>query len=663
MKTATVLLTVLSLGGLAVAQAPRPQAPAAGTGLILGQIVDAGTGKGVSGAIVTLGSSIPVPSQIGELVEIGVTPAATGRRVLTSADGRFLFRDLPKGRYALSATAPGFAPSTFGQGRPIGPGQAIELDDAQRLGGVTLRAWKFGSISGTVLDERGEAAVGVAVSCLKRVIAGGQPRFSTQGTTNANTDDRGIFRSANLVPGDYICGTSTTSATVPLSALEVSDSGQTGSPSNSEAYRMMQASGGRGDASGYHVGDFVVRVSPPPAAGSRMMTYLTQYYPAALTTKDASIVTLKSGEERSGVDLQLRLVPAVRLSGRVAGPSGPAAFLGLVLFPATAADLVSDSTAESARTISDATGSFTFAGIAPGQYVIKARMFPRPQSSGGAATGSTVDGAPVAPVDITQLPAGSGTMGRGGPPPPPPPAEPTLWATVPITVGDTDVSGIALTLRTGIRVSGRVEFTGARPQPSADAIQRMTIRMQTAEGRTSSPIAAEGRAAADLTFRTAGYTAGHYVASVLNTTVPTGWTLRSVTYNGKDISVDPVELADDDITGVVMTFTDQTTELSGTVTTSAGAPDPTSEVIVFPADSLAWKDVGVVARRWRSERVTKAGAFAMTGLPPGEYFVAAVAIDAPGDPRDPKVLQALMPTATRVTLGDGEKKAIAVRRR
>jgi hypothetical protein len=266
-------------------------------------------------------------------------------------------------------------------------------------------------------------------------------------------------------------------------------------------------------------------------------------------------------------------------------------------------------------------------------------------------------------VDITQLPAGSGTMGRGGPPPPPPPPDPTLWATLPISVGDADVSGVALTLRTGVKVTGRVEFTGTHPQPSADAVQRMTIRMQSAEGRTSSPIAAEGRAAADLTFRTAGYTAGRYVASVIDTTVPAGWTLRSVTYNGKDISVDPVELVDSDITGVVMTFTDQTTELSGTVTTSANAPDAGSEVIVFPADSLAWKDVGVVARRWRDGRVAKTGTFAIAGLPPGEYFVAAVAIDAPDDPRDPKVLQKLMPNATRVTLGDGEKKTVSVRRR
>lgn len=663
MKAPAVLVTILIVGVVAAAQVPGAQAPAAGTGLVLGQIVDAGTGKGISGAIVTLGSSIPVPPQIGELVEMGTTPAATGRRVLTSSEGRFLFRDLPKGRYGLTATAPGFAPSTFGQGRPGGPGQMIDLDNAQHLGGVTVRAWKFASISGTVLDERGEPAVGVAVRCLKRVIAGGQPRFSPQGTLNASTDDRGMFRSANLVPGDYVCGTTATAATVPLSALDVAVSGQPGSPNNSEGYRTIQASGGRGDSSGYHVGDLVVRMSPPPAAGARMMTYLTQFYPTALTTKDASIITLRAGEERTGVDLQLRLVPAVQVTGHVAGPNGPAAFLGLVLFPATAADLVSDGTAESARTISDATGAFTFAGVPPGQYVIKARMFPQPQSARGATPGSTVDGAPVAAVDITQLPAGSGTMGRGGPPPPPPPTDPTLWATLPISVGDADVSGVAFTLRTGVKVTGRVEFTGTHPQPSADAVQRMTIRMQSAEGRTSSPIAAEGRAAADLTFRTAGYTAGRYVASVIDTTVPAGWTLRSVTYNGKDISVDPVELVDSDITGVVMTFTDQTTELSGTVTTSANAPDAGSEVIVFPADSLAWKDVGVVARRWRDGRVAKTGTFTIAGLPPGEYFVAAVAIDAPDDPRDPKVLQKLMPNATRVTLGDGEKKTVSVRRR
>ncbi len=108
----------------------------------------------------------------------------------------------------------------------------------------------------------------------------------------------------------------------------------------------------------------------------------------------------------------------------------------------------------------------------------------------------------------------------------------------------------------------------------------------------------------------------------------------------------------------MITFTDQTTELSGTVTNGRNAPDARTDVVIFPADSQAWKTIGVVARRWRDEHVTKTGTFTISGLPPGDYFVAAVADNAGQDTRDPKFLDTLTRTATRVSLGDGEKKAV-----
>jgi hypothetical protein len=75
--------------------------------------------------------------------------------------------------------------------------------------------------------------------------------------------------------------------------------------------------------------------------------------------------------------------------------------------------------------------------------------------------------------------------------------------------------------------------------------------------------------------------------------------------------------------------------------------------VVFPADSLAWKAIGVVARRGRVERVNKSGAFSISGLPPGDYFVAAVSGWTPGERLDPLLLANLMKDARRVTLDDG----------
>ena len=120
-----------------------------------------------------------------------------------------------------------------------------------------------------------------------------------------------------------------------------------------------------------------------------------------------------------------------------------------------------------------------------------------------------------------------------------------------------------------------------------------------------------------------------------------------------------MELGESDLSGVLVTFTDKSTTLSGTATGPAAAVAG-AEILVFPADSMAWKEIGVVGRRRRVERVTESGAFSIAGLPPGDYFVAALAGSQPGDRQDPALLATLMGTATRVTLQDGGSATVQV---
>ena len=102
----------------------RPDQPKP-SGLILGQVVDADSGKGVANVVVTIGAPTTA-NGIGELIDSAVTPTPTGatRRILTAADGRFLFRDLDQGRYMITAVAPSYVPGAYGQGRPDGPSES-----------------------------------------------------------------------------------------------------------------------------------------------------------------------------------------------------------------------------------------------------------------------------------------------------------------------------------------------------------------------------------------------------------------------------------------------------------------------------------------------------------------------------------------------------------
>jgi hypothetical protein len=128
----------------------RPGSPAShasSSGLIVGQVVDATTGRGVAGAVVSLaGGPVrssrvapppPVPAQGPPLM-----PAAGSQHVLATSDGRFVFRDLAPGMYSVSARKPGYLEGAYGRRAPEGATRSIRLADGERLGGVMVPMWK-----------------------------------------------------------------------------------------------------------------------------------------------------------------------------------------------------------------------------------------------------------------------------------------------------------------------------------------------------------------------------------------------------------------------------------------------------------------------------------------------------------------------------------------
>src|SRR5688500_9881796 len=144
---------------------PQPQR----TGLVVGQVVDAAGGRPVAGAIVGV-SGPPAPS------------GQPWPRVLTGNDGRFVFRDLRRGDYTITAMKPGFAEGAYGRNRAGGPSVPLSLNEGERVGNVVVRLWKHAAISGTIVDESGERLVGVTVRAFRRTVIGGRRRFASSNT-------------------------------------------------------------------------------------------------------------------------------------------------------------------------------------------------------------------------------------------------------------------------------------------------------------------------------------------------------------------------------------------------------------------------------------------------------------------------------------------------
>jgi hypothetical protein len=85
---------------------------------------------------------------------------------MTTANGYFVFRDLPAGRFSISTRAPGYVSNEF-------PPAVVEVTDGQKAPEVIQRVWKYGAIGGRLVDERGEPITGMPVHAMRRGAWGG----------------------------------------------------------------------------------------------------------------------------------------------------------------------------------------------------------------------------------------------------------------------------------------------------------------------------------------------------------------------------------------------------------------------------------------------------------------------------------------------------------
>jgi hypothetical protein len=166
--------------------------------------------------------------------------------------------------------------------------------------------------------------------------------------------------------------------------------------------------------------------------------------------------------------------------------------------------------------------------------------------------------------------------------------------------------------------------------------------------------------APDSTFQLKGVTPDKYRVGVapagllLAAAAPAGWILKSAMLGGRDVSDVPFEVKpSQDVSGLLVTFTDRPTELSGTVIDQAGRAAPGFPIVVFSTDRTYWT---IGSRRVQQARPSSDGKYKLSGLPPGEYFVSAVTDLDPNDLADPLFLEQLAAASFKISLADGEKK-------
>ena len=546
------------------------------------------------------------------------------------------------GPVSLQASAPGYLAGNVGQARPRGLARPLRVNPGDRSLEAVVRLWKVGVITGQVSDEAGEPAIGVNVQAFRRGDPGAAPA-AYQSFGSARTDDRGIYRLATLPPGDYIIAVRQFHSTVPTAMTDtLMQSLLGGVPAGAGSVLEMMTSSGLEALSGggVRVGDFTytsTTAGPMPDPARPSLAYQTTFYPGATAAARARAVTVESGQERAGVDLQLSLAPALRVSGSVIGPTGPLAGTTVRLLQASP-DVVSGlDDGEVANAVTGPDGAFTMMGVPPGQFV--ARVERQGRSGLGAAAGNP----------LMQLFAGAASAGA--------PATP-LYGQVTVAVGQNDVPGVSIALGEGAHISGRIVFDGDNA-PVGEQLKGWGVTLVGASSVSAATTPAANRSAIDERgqFASAGYPAGRYW---INANVQGGaqqWLPRTVSAGGRDVLAAPLDLGAGDVDDVVITMTNRLAQVTGTVRVDPGAVARTATVVLIPATYRPGQPMPAW-RRPRQVLAAEQGLYTIGALVPGDYLVVAVADEDAREMSDEAYLAAISRVATRVTLADLDRKAV-----
>ena len=628
-----------------LSQGPLPGLPQAAprSALIVGQVIDAGTGTPVSGALVEVRMQATVSAPPTPFARPAPPTLTQTPRVLTGSDGRFVFRRLPKGNFMVTAIKPGYLNGAYGRRRPGGDSQTLVLFDGQKVGGLRIYLWRHSAITGVVVDEAGEPVVGIQMRAFMRRTVSGQRRFSVAGSIGW-TDDRGVYRIHGLLPGDYLVATVSTKVSVAASMGD--DVRRTGVTPASIAEIGASTTAGRGSA--MQLGGALLTlagsaVGPPPTFDGHVFVYPTTFHPNSPSPLRAQLVTIGSGEERSGIDLQIAPVATRRVSGVISSPDSPAGALPVRIMAEEGVDTPLEQ--EIATTLTDRSGGFVFPAVPVGLYSIRVVRSARlPGALAGTSTIVHTGGGTISSADLmgAQFFMDSSSV---------------RWASFPLAVGRDDISNLSIPLRFGLTINGRSESVGPRDKPGPGLTQVPVVLDSMAATSPVAPV--PGRFYGYGQFSASGLVPGKYVIRVGSP--PRGWFLQSITYNGRDVSSTPLVVDTADATGITFTFTDRPTEVVGSVRNSAGTSDPGASVIVFPSDSQTWSSMWLSAERFRSVRVEATGAFKVSPLPAGSYFIVAVPDEATADWQDPAFLDALSRGATSVTIAEGESRTLDLR--
>lgn len=525
---------------------PPPRDPSARPPAVKGTAVVAGR---------VLAGDTGLPLRRARVVLRGT--GGTGHMTQTDGDGTFAFHDLPAGRYNLMGSKPRYVDTHLGARRPGRSGRPFELADGQTIGNVALALAPAGVITGRVVDETGDVVPGVTVMPLRYRTVNGERQLMPTGAPR-QSDDTGTFRLHGLAPGSYYV------------SARAEDIGR---------YSGMMA-----------------EMIDPNIAG-----FAPTFYPGTTVASDAQPIEVVAGAE---VVADLPLVPTrlTTVSGVVVDASGR---------PATGGHLMSMGAGAGSMSYGGngtgikPDGSFSLAGVAPGEYILQARpMFGSPTFE------------EEAPRNTQRV------------------------ASARVVVSGTPISDLRLVVVDPIRIPVNAIYEDA----SAQKPDRVFVSAQSPH-RMGGGTAAVRDGHFSLEIVPGSYT--------LSASANPPWYTKRIVYRGRElVGSDDVELTAEPGGRIDVIFSTQSATVTGGVTDSTGKAVMDYTVVLFPDDVELARRAGY--QRVRTARPDQQGRFRTERFPPGSYLAAAMADIETDDVFDPEFLETLRRDAKPFRVGEGE---------
>jgi hypothetical protein len=504
---------------------------------------------------------------------------------VSDSAGVFIVRNVPAGEHYVRAQLQNYFGAVVNGTRPPGASE-IAIVTGQQTTEVRLSLIRGGTISGRVLDPTGKPLQNSPVQALQSAYDNGVP--SLQIANVKPTDDRGEFRLGVLAPGEYYI------AVTPAPA------------------------GARGGAS--------------PANAPAGEIAITTMYPSATDASKAIPIVLHAGEDLSGMNIQLRSVPTLKISGRVAHtlPSAPPAaprggvrpLLAVVGLAPRDKPALPDLLGAGVGVNAAADGTFEIQNVPPGSYDLFARL-------------------PVA-------------NGWGGLAPPERATTPLAFGRTSVEVRGGNVEGVTIVVHQGVDVKGRIAVDGQppaansirfslTPDDSATRVGEMQISNTFGQIAQYPP-----KVEQDGSFTIPVIPEGHYRLQVSFTSLATTSYIADIRQGAASIFDTGVTVGTEAGNPIEVLVNTNGGTIEGNVRTTGRNPLPRATVVLVPP--LSRRQNSALYRIVQSDAQ---GRFVITGVAPGSWKLFAWESVQPGAYQNPEFMKTREARGTSVTVTAG----------